>query len=153
MNIIEELEKIYNEIDLDYSNKEFEARSKGYNRKEESYQNIRSINDHAYFLLAFTRLEDRIKAIARDLIKEKVSSLTSWSHKRVWIIIKKREDNDNLYFLEYVELLTEKGKSDYNLIQSYYKDRNDVAHGGLLSSINMIKVFEDFKRLFKELAT
>ena len=153
MNIIEELEKIYNEIDLDYSNKEFEARSKGYHRKEESYQNIRSINDHAYFLLAFTRLEDRIKTIARDLIREKVSSLTSWSHKRVWIIIKKREDNDNLYFLEYVELLTEKGNSDYNVIQSYYKDRNDVAHGGLLSSINMIKVFEDFKRLFKELAT
>lgn len=77
MNIIEELEKIYNEIDLDYSNKEFEARSKGYNRKEESYQNIRSINDHAYFLLAFTRLEDRIKTIARDLIRGKVSSLTS----------------------------------------------------------------------------
>lgn len=153
MNIIEELEKIYNEIDQDYSNKEFEARSKGYNRKEESYQNIRSINDHAYFLLAFTRLEDRIKTIARDLIREKVSTLTSWSHKRVWTIIKKREDNDNLYFLEYVELLTEKGHSDYTLIQSYYRDRNDVAHGGLLSSINMIKVFEDFKRLFKELAT
>lgn len=153
MNIIEELEKIYNEIDLDYSNKEFEARSKGHNRKEESYQNIRSINDHAYFLLAFTRLEDRIKTIARDLINKKIASLTSWSHKRVWNILKKREDNDNLHFLEYVELLTEKGHTDYNLIQVYYRDRNDVAHGGLLSSINMARVFEDFKRLYRDLAT
>lgn len=143
---------IYNEIDQDYSNKEFDARSKGYNRKEEAYQKIRSINDHSYFLLAFTRLEDRIKTIARDLINIKVETLSTWSQKRVWNILKKRENNDNLHFLEYVELLTEKGQTDYNLIQAYYRDRNDVAHGGLLSSINMVKVFEDFKRLYKDLA-
>lgn len=152
MNIIEELEEIYNEIDTSYSNKEFEARSRGFNRKEETYQNIRSINDHAYFLMAFTRLEDRIKTIARNLIDKKITSLSSWTHKRVWNILKKRESNDNLRFLEYVELLAEKGNSDYNLIQTYYRDRNDVAHGGLLSSINMASVIEDFKRLYRELA-
>ncbi|CAN5453094.1 hypothetical protein BH23BAC3_BH23BAC3_24160 [soil metagenome] len=62
------------------------------------------MNDHAYFLLAFTRLEDRIKTIARDLIRKKVTTLTSWPHKRVWDLLKKREDNDNLHFLEYVRI-------------------------------------------------
>lgn len=152
MNIIEELENIYNEIDQEYSNKEFEARSKNYNRKEEHYQNLRIINDHAYFLLAFTRLEDRIKTIASVLISKKINTLKSWSHRRVWGIIKKRSDNDNLHFLEFVELLTEKGHTDYNLIKEYYEDRNNVAHGGLLSSIDMVTVFNDFKRLFVDLA-
>ena len=108
MNIIEELENIYGEIDQNYSNKEFQARSKGYHRKEEAYQSNRLINDHAYFLMAFTRFEDRVKNLAKELIANKTSNLTSWSHRRVWNILKKREDNDNLHFLEYVELLTEK---------------------------------------------
>ncbi|CAN5453351.1 hypothetical protein BH23BAC3_BH23BAC3_24170 [soil metagenome] len=56
-------------------------------------------------------------------------------------------------FLSTLELLTEKGHSDYNLIKPYYSNRNNIAHGGLLGSISMVKVFEDFKRLYKELAT
>jgi len=87
------------------------------------------------------------------LIARKTSNLTSWSHRRVWNILKKREDNDNLHFLEYVELLTEKWHSNYNLIKSYYSDRNNVAHGGLLNSIDMNKVFDDFNRLYSKLSS
>jgi len=152
MNVIEELEIIYTEIDDSYASKEFEAHSKGYNIKENEFQNIRSINDHSYFLIAFTRLEDRIKTVTQNLIDSKLQNLNSWSYIRVWRIIKNRESRDRLSFLEYVELLTEKGQSDYNLIRDYYNDRNIVAHGNSLRSIDMATVFQDFKRLYNDLS-
>lgn len=151
MNIIEELEEVYQEINNSYSREEFEARSRGYNRKEERIQYKRYLNDHSYFLLAFTRLERKIKKVGSELIENKSNNLTSWSYKRVWEILKKHDNNSGMHFMDYVELLTVKGHTDYNLINDYYEDRNKVAHGGTLDSINMNDAFADFYRLFKQL--
>ncbi len=58
-------------------------------------------------------------------------------------------------FKKRVALLTEKGVSDYNRIIEYYKIRNKIGHGEIISDIgseiNMINVFMDMRLFFKKL--
>ena len=70
MSIFDELEAQYDEIDNQYTSIEFEARTKSWNNKEQKYQRKREINDQAYFLFMFSRLEDRIRTQSAALIKK-----------------------------------------------------------------------------------
>jgi hypothetical protein len=79
MNIFQELRHHYTEIDNFFGAEEFNARVKGYNRKEESWRRKRFLNDHAYFLFLFTRIEDHIRDVSSRLIIDKQKILTNWS--------------------------------------------------------------------------
>lgn len=151
MIIIRELEDQYFEIENQYAGEEFQAHVKGYNRKEDYWRRKRELNTHAYFLFLFTRLEDHIKTESISLVLDKRSNITHWKTRAIW-------DNINpqkLYFKICVGLLTEKGNTNYNKIGDYYDLRNTIAHGGtvpgITTAINMIDVFDDMKRYFKEL--
>ncbi len=149
MSILQELEKQYFEIDNQYAVKEFEAHSKGFNKKEDYWKRKRELNDHAYFLFLFTRLEEHIKTNSIDLITGKQSSISHWKTRAIWDIT----ERDKLYFKKRVALLTERGRSDYNQIISYYDLRNDIAHGGtvtnITTSVDMSDVFTKMKRYFR----
>jgi len=75
MNVIDELGEIYKEFDNTYSTIELKARAKGHYKKEAKYQAIRELNDQAYFLFMFTRLEDRIKDLSTKMINNKSQTL------------------------------------------------------------------------------
>lgn len=149
MDIFDEIGNIYKEIDKNYSDKELQARTKGHHKKESTYSRKRQINDQAYFVFIFARLEDRIKTVTNKLIDSKVTTLTNWKTKRPWEKIKSIERLD---FMSRVALLTQKGYSNYKSINDYYKIRNVIAHGGIYTDpISIPGVIADMKRFYKDL--
>src|SRR5258708_25767257 len=96
MNIIDELNIIYSDINNNYSAQETQARARRYFRKERTYQQQRALNDQAYFLFMFTRLEGKINSLCTLLIDAKVASISNYKNKRVWELIKHRNDDDML---------------------------------------------------------
>lgn len=150
MNIFKKLEEIYQEIDGKYAIQEARAISRGYNRQEFKISKKRELNDQAYFLFMFTRFEDRIKTLSEQLIIKKVASPINWSSKRTWSILNKRKDR--MPFMDRVALLTEIHQANYQLIEKYYKQRNNIAHGGTFTiPIDIQIVVEDMKRLYQTL--
>ena len=152
MTIFDELGSQHYEIFDHYSSKEFEASSHGRVRKQKKYRRQNEINDQAYFLFMFTRLEDHIRQQSATLIKRKKKSISSWKQKAAWEILPSDPTADDLSFKKRLALLTEKGGSDYNLVSQYYEERNSIAHGGdFISKINMPNVIYELKRLYKML--
>ncbi len=152
MNIFDELGTIYSEIDFRYAGIETQANLKGHYKKEKMFSEKRKLNDQAYFLFMFTRLEDRVRDISDLLIDEKKAILAHWKVKRSWEIIKKQNSTYSLDFMQRVGLLTQKGHVDYNLIKQYYDQRNNIGHGGTFSiPISIPTVIADMKRLYKDL--
>lgn len=145
--IFVELATIYFEIDNNYSVKEAAARARRHNRIEVKYRRKRELNDQAYFLFMFTRLEDRIRELSIDLIDDKYNNLTDWNYRRTWEILHKRKKDIPL--LDRVALLTQIGQTDYNLIKQYYDQRNNIGHGGTFTiPIDIGIVVTDMQRLY-----
>ena len=151
MSIFDELADIYSDIDDEYAKIEAEARSRRHFIKEAKYSHKRELNDLAYFLFMFSRLEDRIKQLSNALIEDKYKNLTNWGHKRTWEILHGRIKN--IAMLDRVALLTEKRKADYILVAKYYSQRNSIAHGQAFTiPISIATVVNDMKRLYNDLA-
>ncbi len=151
MSILDELEAQYNEIDNQYSALEFEAMRRGWAIKERKYQRKREINDQAYFVFMFSRLEYKIREESSKLIIKKKSSVSSWKKRSSWEILPSSPDAE-LHFKKRLALLTEKGATDFNLVSDYYKERNSIAHGGsFIRPISMPTVISELKRLYKQL--
>lgn len=150
MNIFDELAEIYFEADNKYTAIESLARAKGHFKKEAKYKRKKELNDQAYFLFMFTRLEDRLKKLSNKLIVDKYTKLTNWNYKKTWDILYKRKKNIPL--LDRVALLTKIGQADYNLIVKYYKQRNKIGHGQSFTiTIDIAIVVTDMKRLYYDL--
>ena len=148
MSIFDELEAQYNEIDNEYSSIEFDAISRGWSKKEARYKRKRELNDQAYFLFMFSRLEDWIRQQSAALITKKQTSLSTWKQRAAWDILPNGA-SDEMPFKKRLALLSEKGQRDYNLIVDYYKERNSIAHGGnFISPISMPTVIAELKRLY-----
>jgi len=153
MKIVEELSVLYVEIETDLSVRQFNASTHGYVRKDLELQRKRQLNDEAYFLYLFSRLEDHIREQSSQLITDKQTNLRNWRKRAVWDILPKDKDSDRFYFMNRVAILTEKGGRHYNQVKTYYEERNNIAHGGTFStSINMFDVFLKMKELFKVLS-
>lgn len=151
MTIIAELERQYFEIENDYAAKEFQARSRGHAARENYWRRKRELNTHAYFLFAFTQLENHIRGRSIALIQNKRAAIGHWKTKAIW----ENTNHDNMHLMKRVGLLTEKGQTAYNRIKGYYDTRNSIAHGNLIPgitiAINMIDVFSDIKVFFRNL--
>ncbi len=149
MSVFDKLETLFNEIDNRYSSIEFEARTKCWSKKEQQYQSKRELNDQAYFLFMFSRLEDRIRIQSTALIIKKQASIQSWRQRAAWDILPS-SSNENYPFKKRLALVTQKGASDYNLVSDYYKERNSIAHGGSFTRpISMPTVINQLKRLYR----
>ncbi len=81
MNIFDELEAQYNEIDGRYSSAEFDCNQRDWHWKEQEYRGKRDINDQAYFVFMFSRLEYRIREESARLIRKKKGSISSWKQR------------------------------------------------------------------------
>ncbi len=149
MSIFDRLGEQYQEIDDLYVGIELEARSKGWHKKECLYQQKRVLNDQAYFLFMFSRLEDRIREQSSKLIDKKRKTIRSWKQRAAWDILPTSPRAD-YPFKKRLALLVEQGSSDYNLIADYYQERNSIAHGGSFTKpIVMPTVIYELKRLYQ----
>jgi hypothetical protein len=152
MHIFDELIEIYGDLDQKYAIAEFKARSQGHTRVEAKYKRKRLLNDQATFLFAFTRLEDRISSLATALFASKVSVISNYKNKRAWEILKDKNKNDRITLMEKVSFLTPNGGASYNSIDAYKKHRNDIAHGGIATTLaSMQVVLSEMKILFDTL--
>ena len=149
MNPFNELTKLYLDIDNQYASLEFDAHSKGYIRKEREYQRKRYLNDQAYFLFIFTRLEKRIRDLSDNLINLKNANRTSYKNKNAWRIIKKGQTN----LMDRVSFFQLPSGQTYNKIYNYKKDRDHLAHGNIVSGINIPTILSEMKQLYLDLNT
>ena len=115
MNIIDELGDIYSDLNNRYGAVEFEATARGWHRKEAMFKAKRALNDQAYFLFMFTRLEDRIKTLATQIIDYKSGLTYNYQNERAWQMLKQRNDRDRLNLMESVSLLIPYNGPDYKL--------------------------------------
>jgi len=153
MSIFKELGQVYGEINSFYAKKEFEAKLRGWAQKEKAWTRKRELNDHAYFLFMFTRLEDRIREQSSKLIAGKQANLRRWKQRRVWDILPKGKDDDHPRFKDRLALLVKEGSKDYNTVVEYYNLRNTLGHGGSFSSpVSIPDVVEDFDGLHRVLS-
>jgi hypothetical protein len=152
MSIFKELGQMYAEIDSYYARMEFDAKTKGWTRKEKTWARKRELNDHAYFLFMFTRLEDRVREQSSKLITGKQASISRWRQRSAWDILPKEKDSDRLSFRNRLALLAKKGSKDYNRMIDYHDLRNTVGHGGSFSSpVSIPDVVEDFDYMYSVL--
>ncbi len=152
MKIVVELEHLYSVLNKEYTNKEFLARKNGYTKAEQSWKRKRELNEQAYFLFLFTRLEGHVRSETSKLITKKQTNLSGWKKQSVWRTLPKEKDKDGITFLNRVSLLINKGNTDFQRIKDYYDQRNSLGHGDVFTiPINMIDVFDDMKRFFKNL--
>lgn len=111
----------HSEADGYLARRESDARSPSGKSK---WADRRMYNDHAYFVMLFAQLENLVNRRCEALFNRKKDA-PEWKTRRLWDSI----DSDRLSFLQKVAMLCEKGKSDYQQVQKYYKIRCDIAHG------------------------
>jgi len=154
MNIFEELEALYSEIDDFYARCELDARNNENENKEIAFARKRELNDHAYYLFMFTRLEDHVGEKSSELIKDSQDNITDWEQRRPWDILPKQKESDKIFFLNRVALLVDKGTHYYQNIKNYYDLRNTLGHGGVFSApISIPNVVSDFNSFHRMLNT
>lgn len=146
MSIFDELESLYSDIDNRYAAEQFAALSAGDKQREAEAWYNRQLNDQAYFLFMFTRLEDRIRALSKSVILKNQQSLPDWKSKSAWDVLMSQKKY--LTLLDTVSLLTPKGHADYRLIQEYKLLRDKIAHGDMPPLPAIVPtVVNDMKRL------
>jgi hypothetical protein len=155
MSIFKELSELYSEIDDKYATEEFKARANNLMEEEQVFSQKRELNDHAYYLFMFTRLEDYVREQSSLLITENQRSSLNWEQRRAWSVLPKDKDSDKITFLTRVSLLLKNGTDShhYQKIQSYYILRNTLAHGGVfhtpMSIPTVVADFESFYEILK----
>lgn len=151
MNVIGTLGEIYKSIDNQYASIELQARSRGHFRKEAAQQKIRELNDQAYFLFMFSRLEERIKTLSTDIIDNRCNNTVNYRNQRVWRMIKQRNDNQRLDLMERASLITVFNGADYQQIHRYKTQRDAIAHGRNVQITNMNIIISDMSSMYERL--
>ena len=113
-----------------------------------SAERERSINDQAYFVLAWGQLEADIEEACRETIRTGQSQ-DDWRHRRAWSLYNPDDRRlSGLSFENRLTLVLEKDSHDWKRTMELYNVRNQIAHGALLSArIDMARVIEDFFRI------
>ena len=114
----------------------------------------RSINDQAYFVLAWGQLEANIDEACREAVRAGQSH-EDWRYRRAWSLYNPDDRRlSGLSFENRLTLVLEKGGDDWKRTMELYNVRNQIAHGTLLSArIDMARVIEDFFRIQSSLAS
>jgi len=110
---------------------------------------VRDANDQAYFALIFAQFEDVVNTLCRSLVI-RMKAARQWGRRRSWDVI----DHANLErfpFMNRVALLTEKGNTDYNTVNSYYRLRCDIDHGETVSGVAVTTVRDDLLEIAKRM--
>jgi hypothetical protein len=142
---------MYTDVDNAYAADAARARAKGYHRKEADYEKKRKLNDQAYFLFMFTRLEDRIRKLSEIVFIRKSDKLTNYKNQRAWDMIRQRGNRAHLDLLERVSFLTQYNGPDYHIIVGYKRLRDNIAHGEEIDEVDMTAVINNMTRFYRDL--
>ena len=109
-----------------------------------------TLNEQAYFVLAWGQLEAEIDDACRDAIR--LGKLHGdWRRRRAWSVYD--EDNPRLSFRNRLTLVLDRSSEEWKRTLELYQVRNQIAHGDLRhAGINLPTVIEDFHRIQLSLA-
>jgi hypothetical protein len=148
MRVLAQIYIDYLQIDREYAIREAAARAHLHVRKLAQWQSKRYHNDQATFLYLFTRLEGCINDYCRRAILQEKTRLRNWNRRRSWDILDESRI-ERIPFMNRVALLTDIRGRDYALVQSYYRARNEIAHGRMSSSsVAIPTIYNDIRRLY-----
>ncbi len=133
MSIFIEISGYYADADASFAAAEQQAFLINDDTAFDAAGKARKCNDQAYFLYLFTRLEAEVDATVGKLLVARTGSSVPWSDRRVWQAWSRNQIQD-IALLSKVEVLTDKGRTDYAQIKQYYDERNKIAHGGVWQS-------------------
>lgn len=106
------------------------------------------INDQAYFVLAWGQLEADIAETCRDTIR-KAQQSDDWETRRAWALYDPEGRRPpRLTFENQLSLVLEKDSDGWQKAMQFYRVRNQVAHGNLLSErIDVSSVIQQFQAI------
>lgn len=148
---MEEMQSVYDTyrvIDLYLSSQETCLQNERVIIKQE-WTDKRKINDQAFFVILFAKLENRINNMCKRLIiREK--NAPCWKDRR-WTDIFDVDRLDHIPFMQRAGLLIDKGSHNMRDLEEIYETRCDIAHGDLSSPINVHTKAEDIFRIGESL--
>ena len=153
MSDLQSIAAVYEQMDLHLRNlRETEDRT-GEDSALVPVDREQTINDQAYFVLAWGQLEADIEEACREAIREGQLH-EDWRHRRAWSLYNPEDRRlSGLSFENRLTLVLEKGSDDWKKTMELYNVRNQIAHGALLSArIDMERVIGDFFRIQSSLA-
>ena len=111
------------------------------------------MNDQAYFVLAWGQLEADVVQTCRDTIR-KAQQDDDWEARRAWALYDPEGRRPpRLTFENQLSLVLEKDSDGWQKAMQFYRVRNQVAHGDLLSErIDVSSVINQFQAIQASLA-
>jgi len=148
MSELQAIANVYERVDLHLRSLRDTEDSLGDAPGAGSADRERSINDQAYYVLAWGQLEVDIEEACRDAIRSGQSH-EDWRHRRAWSLYNPDDRRlSGLSFENRLTLVLEKGSDDWKRTMELHNVRNQIAHGTLLSArIDMARVIRDFFRI------
>ena len=145
MSELQAIAAVYERVDLHLRSVRDTEDGSGDEPDAGSADRERSINDQAYFVLAWGQLEADIEGACREAIRNGQSH-EDWRYRRAWSLYNPDDRRlSGLSFENRLTLVLEKGTGDWKRTMELYNVRNQIAHGALLSArIDMARVMEDF---------
>ena len=153
MSDLQAIAAVYEQIDLHLQGLRDREEAAGEEGEQDRVAQEQTINDQAYFVLAWGQLEADIEEACRDAIRDGQSH-EDWRYRRAWSLYNPDDRRlSGLSFENRLTLVLEKGSDDWKRTMQLYNVRNQIAHGTLLSDrIDMTSVIQDFFRIRLSLA-
>jgi len=142
--------RLHDELDNEYAKKLFNALAKGHTRAIKTFEELRRINDGAYFLIVFATFERQVNDRAIVAVRKRALR-PHYRLRRAWETLL---DGNKLKtsFMNKVRLILDKTSADFVKVQDYYKVRNDLAHTGVTNKIfNIPGVVSDLKAATRQM--
>ncbi|MCH7988892.1 MAG: hypothetical protein IID46_07035 [Planctomycetes bacterium] len=135
----------WTETDSYLASRELKARTSG---RREYWQRLRHINNQSHFLTMHASFEDYVNRTLEKCFSKQTMTGKTWTRRRAWEVLKPRKIR-TMSFKKKIALLTQKGHSDYNSINDYYKTRNNIAHGQFSDVLPLVipDVYDDFLKV------
>lgn len=105
----------------------------------------RDKNEQAYLLFIFSRFEAIVNSAALNLFSVR-DGTGNWSESRAWGALNKDRIHD-IHLMTKVELLINKQSHHYQTVKSYYKGRNEIAHGEKWEGAVIATVISDLEKI------
>jgi hypothetical protein len=143
--------KLHAELDTQYARRLFRAVARNQTAAIDRINELRRINDGAYFLIIFGTFERYITERADTAVKLRLSR-PYYYQRRAWETLMKGSKFDTT-FLNRVRIVIDQGSPEFNLVDKYYKVRNDLAHEGVTTKIfsipNVVSELKSTTRVMK----
>jgi len=113
-------------------------------------RDARARNDQAYFLYAFTMLEDAIHTAFTTLINNRIG--TPWEESRAWTHWDGRT-GDRAHLRIKIKMLL-RLQTDCDNVVNFKKERDEIAHGRVWSQVYVIpRVCTEFEQIIQRFET